>query len=390
MSKMYYGNKKAQATFWHPISHVGTWRPLFYMIKLFGYAPVTETKNGFITSSSDLILPIIAFIFYIALLVLAYITTFSNYFIGPLTDSKILDIGLNISVVLCDITAAVIVVSNYINRLKISEIIAAIESIDTQLIKLGWEANYRRDLMINIMHIGISMIGQLILYGITYFLREKYQIGSLTYPLIALYGAVTLAYTIYMTNFIFVMLTIQKRYKAINQTMKRYFVKKPFALTPGLGHVCTKLAKLHDYLGDNVDAVNETLAFQINAPVANAFIFTVFCIFQLFHLMKGSSNVGMALMAFIWNIYYTAFVIGVFYIASKLTNTGKKTATIVHRAINLSPNSENVDKLRVFSQQLLHRPPIVTSGFFDYNWELFFGLLGSGTMYLIILIQFDT
>lgn len=64
--------------------------------------------------------------------------------------------------------------------------------------------------------------------------------------------------------------------------------------------------------------------FQMNGPVANAFIFTVFCIFQMFHLMKGGSNVGMALTTFIWNIYYTAFVIGVFYIASKLTNTVSK------------------------------------------------------------------
>lgn len=64
---------------------------------------------------------------------------------------------------------------------------------------------------------------------------------------------------------------------------------------------------------------------------------------------------------------------------------------VVHKAINLSPNSENVDKLRVFSQQLLHRPPIITSGFFDYNWELFFGVSSVVLMVISVsLIAFVT
>ncbi|XP_063708729.1 uncharacterized protein LOC134837291 [Culicoides brevitarsis] len=379
-----------QSSFWYPTNYIDTWRPIFYLTKLLGYAPVSRENAKIQISSMDFTFPLIAFVVYFAILCLTVLWKTSQLAASPISDTAILDIGLNVSVLLCNITAVVIVASNYVNRVKICAISRGIQAIDDELIKLGHQINYRRELVVHVTIVFATFIAQLLLYGACWVLREKYKIETLPDRVAFLYVGVTITYSVYMSNFIFIMATLEKRYKAINQTMKMYFVKKPLSLKPGLGHVCTKLAKLHDQMGDNVDAVNETFAFQINAPVANAFIFTVFCIFQLFHLMQGPSNVGMALLTFIWNIYYTSFVIGVFYIASKLTNTGKKTAMVVHKAINLSPNSENVDKLRVFSQQLLHRPPIVTSGFFDYNWELFFGLLGSGTMYLIILIQFDT
>lgn len=76
----------------------------------------------------------------------------------------------------------------------------------------------------------------------------------------------------------------------------------------------------------------------MNGAVANAFIFTVFCTFQLFHLIKDPSNVGMALIVFLWDAYFTAFVIAVFAVASKLTNV----VSIKFKKLLLSePNKKN-------------------------------------------------
>lgn len=259
---MYMGNKKGQAAFWHPICYIDTWKPIFYLTKFLGYTPLTRDTNGFYTSNTDQIFSMAFFVLYTTMFGMNILSHSSN-FTRPLTDSKILDIGLNVSVLLCDFTAAIIVVSNYVNRYKICDISHAIQVIDDELIKLGHEMKYRRDLIVHIVHIVVAVVGQLVLYAGCFYLRQRYQVPKLTDSVLALYIGVTVAYSIYMTNFIFVMVNIEKRFKAINQTMKKYFVKKPLSLTPGLGHICTKLAKLHDYLGDNVDALNETFAFQV-------------------------------------------------------------------------------------------------------------------------------
>lgn len=273
MSKMY---PKSQAPFWQPANHVDTWKPVFFFTKLFGYAPVSKNSHGFYTTTSDAPFSVVAFILYVSMFGMT-IFWHTRHYHRPLTDSKILDIGLNVSVLLCNATAVVIVVSNYVNRRKICDISRAIQTIDDELIKLGCQMTYRRELVLHIVQMIVAVIGQLALYGTCWYLRMKYEVKNLEDKIGFLYIGVTVTYSIYMTNFIFVMANIEKRYKAINQTMKKFFVKKPLALKSGLGYVCTKLAKLHDYLGDNVDAVNETFAAQVkmfkNLCFCNNFFF---------------------------------------------------------------------------------------------------------------------
>lgn len=254
---------KGQAPFWTPACYIDTWKPIFYTTKLLGYAPISRVGNGYQTTTSDQIFSFAALVLYATMFVISIYKYSGKFAWLAFSDSQILDIGLNVSVLLCNFTAVIVVIFNYINRYKICEISHAIQAIDDELITLGFEMKYRRDLVVHVMQIVISLVGQLCLYAISFWLRKAYEITNLTDFLMVLYVVVTVTYSVYMSNFIFVMVNIEKRYKAINQTLKTYFIKKPLAQRPGLGHVCTKLAKLHDYLGDNVDAVNETLAFHV-------------------------------------------------------------------------------------------------------------------------------
>uniref|UniRef100_A0AAG5D3Q8 Gustatory receptor n=1 Tax=Anopheles atroparvus TaxID=41427 RepID=A0AAG5D3Q8_ANOAO len=64
---------------------------------------------------------------------------------------------------------------------------------------------------------------------------------------------------------------------------------------------------------------------------------------------------------------------------------GKRIGVLVHKAINCSSSSA----LNLFSQQLLHRSPVITCGLFVYDWTLWYTMIGATATYLIILIQFD-
>uniref|UniRef100_A0A182JQN3 Gustatory receptor n=1 Tax=Anopheles christyi TaxID=43041 RepID=A0A182JQN3_9DIPT len=68
---------------------------------------------------------------------------------------------------------------------------------------------------------------------------------------------------------------------------------------------------------------------------------------------------------------------------------GKRIGILVHKAINCSSSSTVINELNLFSQQLLHRSPVITCGLFVYDWTLWYTMIGATATYLIILIQFD-
>ncbi|EAA43263.3 AGAP001117-PB [Anopheles gambiae str. PEST] len=98
---------------------------------------------------------------------------------------------------------------------------------------------------------------------------------------------------------------------------------------------------------------------------------------------------------------------------------GKRIGILVHKAINCSSSSAVINEvqcceganmmlpvcnvpcawiililylsrqLNLFSQQLLHRSPVITCGLFVYDWTLWYTMIGATATYLIILIQFD-
>lgn len=256
---MYKEETNCMCSPFQPANSCEAWMPLHFITKIFGYAPFTLKNQKFYTSMGDLILPFASIIVYVFL--------FAFNFWIPVwkagQSSYLLDIGMNASVILSDFTAVFIVLSNIINRQKIISIFETIHHIDNELIKLGAVINFPKHLMTIFGCILTSTISQVLLVVISFYLRNHFNVRNFHISMAILYTAVTLAYTIYMTNFVFIVVNISSRYRLINQILKQYFLKKSMKTTSGLGHVCTKLGKLHDQLGDTVDNVNECLAFQV-------------------------------------------------------------------------------------------------------------------------------
>ncbi|XP_062561509.1 gustatory and pheromone receptor 33a-like [Armigeres subalbatus] len=200
-------------------------------------------------------------------------------------------------------------------------------------------------------------------------------------------------------------LLLAKRYITLNEAFRMYFpvnsVPNVFSKTTGYLEmmVCSEreqllalrqIKVLHDKLNDVVELVNYCFSVQITFCVGLCFVIGVVCSFGLFKtLLYWDEMYYMGLLNFVWYLYYLFFVLFFIAVGSKVTREGKQMGVLVHKAINCSTSSVVINELNIFSQQLLHRSPVITCGLFVYDWTLLYTMIGATATYLIILIQFD-
>uniref|UniRef100_A0A182YNA0 Uncharacterized protein n=1 Tax=Anopheles stephensi TaxID=30069 RepID=A0A182YNA0_ANOST len=155
-------------------------------------------------------------------------------------------------------------------------------------------------------------------------------------------------------------------------------------------NVLKQIKILHDKLNDVVELVNYCFSVQITFCVGLCFVIGVVCSFGLFRAFIYRNELFyMGVLNFIWYMYYLFFVLFFIAVGSKITREGKRIGILVHKAINCSSSSAVINELNLFSQQLLHRSPVITCGLFVYDWTLWYTMIGATATYLIILIQFD-
>ncbi|EAA43265.3 AGAP001117-PC [Anopheles gambiae str. PEST] len=163
---------------------------------------------------------------------------------------------------------------------------------------------------------------------------------------------------------------VLSRYIALNNLFRMYFPTSPSAVgNPSEFAICSEKEQinvlkqikiLHDKLNDVVELVNYCFSVQgkrigilvhkaINCSSSSAVINEVQCC-EGANMMLPVCNVP------------CAWIILILYLS---------------RQLNL------------FSQQLLHRSPVITCGLFVYDWTLWYTMIGATATYLIILIQFD-
>ncbi|XP_021707254.1 uncharacterized protein LOC5569834 isoform X5 [Aedes aegypti] len=154
--------------------------------------------------------------------------------------------------------------------------------------------------------------------------------------------------------------------------------------------VLKQIKILHDKLNDVVELVNYCFSVQITFCVGLCFVIGVVCSFGLFRAFIYRNELFyMGVLNFVWYMYYLFFVLFFIAVGSKITREGKRIGVLVHKAINCASSSAVINELNIFSQQLLHRSPVITCGLFVYDWTLLYTMIGATATYLIILIQFD-
>ncbi|EJY57719.1 AAEL007935-PC, partial [Aedes aegypti] len=201
------------------------------------------------------------------------------------------------------------------------------------------------------------------------------------------------------------MLLIRDRFTALNRMMGMYFPTTPSCggFLSSTSHTETVICNekeqlavlkqikiLHDKLNDVVELVNYCFSVQITFCVGLCFVIGVVCSFGLFRAFIYRNELFyMGVLNFVWYMYYLFFVLFFIAVGSKITREGKRIGVLVHKAINCASSSAVINELNIFSQQLLHRSPVITCGLFVYDWTLLYTMIGATATYLIILIQFD-
>uniref|UniRef100_A0A182QNT4 Gustatory receptor n=1 Tax=Anopheles farauti TaxID=69004 RepID=A0A182QNT4_9DIPT len=201
-------------------------------------------------------------------------------------------------------------------------------------------------------------------------------------------------------QFLLFLLLLHDRYCMLNRAFRMYFPTSPSTVgSRGEFAICgekeqinvlKQIKILHDKLNDVVELVNYCFSVQITFCVGLCFVIGVVCSFGLFRAFIYRNELFyMGVLNFVWYMYYLFFVLFFIAVGSKITREGKRIGILVHKAINCSSSSAVINELNLFSQQLLHRSPVITCGLFVYDWTLWYTMIGATATYLIILIQFD-
>ncbi|XP_053670703.1 uncharacterized protein LOC128721024 [Anopheles nili] len=196
------------------------------------------------------------------------------------------------------------------------------------------------------------------------------------------------------------LLLVLSRYEALKNVWGMYFPTNLPVVNLGTEfticsekeqiNVLKQIKILHDKLNDVVELVNYCFSVQITFCVGLCFVIGVVCSFGLFRAFIYRNELFyMGVLNFVWYLYYLLFVLFFIAVGSKITREGNRIGVLVHKAINCSSSTVVINELNLFSQQLLHRSPVITCGLFVYDWTLWYTMIGATATYLIILIQFD-
>uniref|UniRef100_A0A6E8V9N8 Gustatory receptor n=1 Tax=Anopheles coluzzii TaxID=1518534 RepID=A0A6E8V9N8_ANOCL len=269
------------------------------------------------------------------------------------------------------LTMVFAIVFAWIVKHRISFILQTLHECDVQLSKFSSPIDHRK------LHLKVSMLAVGIVTSYMLLLAIHLPLILELVPHIepslkeilpsAMFG---LCFLLQICQFLLFLLVLHDRYCAINQAFRMYFPTSPSAVgNPSEFAICSEKEQinvlkqikiLHDKLNDVVELVNYCFSVQgkrigilvhkaINCSSSSAVINEVQC-------CKGAN-----MMLPVCNVP-CAWIILILYLS---------------RQLNL------------FSQQLLHRSPVITCGLFVYDWTLWYTMIGATATYLIILIQFD-
>ncbi|EJY57724.1 AAEL007935-PH, partial [Aedes aegypti] len=289
---------------------------------------------------------------------------------------------------------------------KIETLLKNLHEVDSALFNMKTQLDHQR-------HHFQLVLGLVGIFTVTIALTVfSYEIYATTVPWFRytvtsiLTFIVTLGYfTINMVVATTITSMLLVRLRALNATFRMYFPTTPSCggFLSSTSHTETVICNekeqlavlkqikiLHDKLNDVVELVNYCFSVQITFCVGLCFVIGVVCSFGLFRAFIYRNELFyMGVLNFVWYMYYLFFVLFFIAVGSKITREGKRIGVLVHKAINCASSSAVINELNIFSQQLLHRSPVITCGLFVYDWTLLYTMIGATATYLIILIQFD-
>ncbi|XP_058824473.1 uncharacterized protein LOC131685071 isoform X3 [Topomyia yanbarensis] len=363
---------------WFAIANVyETVKPFGNLLKVCGL------NYGDTWSQSPASSRILKLFMYIVLFVVIYsYITFVNVVVLRLDtfhDSLIIGHSENLYAVILFLIIVYSMVFGAVSRNKVSFTLRKLHEIDSDLLELNVNIDHQKQhfqLTVALIS-GLSVTVGLPAVTLFCYMLEGFEMTFYKFlSFVVLVGC----YFLLVSQATLAAQLLKVRFGAINKIFRMYFPTTPtssgFLSVHTETTVCNEKEQLavlkqikilHDKLNDVVELVNYCFSVQITFCVGLCFVIGVVCSFGLFRAFIYRNELFyMGVLNFIWYMYYLFFVLFFIAVGSKITR-----------------------ELNIFSQQLLHRSPVITCGLFVYDWTLLYTMIGATATYLIILIQFD-
>lgn len=111
--------------------------------------------------------------------------------------------------------------------------------------------------------------------------------------------------------------------------------------------------------------------------LAMTFVLIVLCSFSTIQIAifgDGHNHLDIA-FAIIWIMIYSAFPCLIILMGHFVKDESKRTSSIVHKIINFQKSHEINKRLMEFSQQILNRFSVFSSGLFTYDLTLLYSVI---------------
>lgn len=106
------------------------------------------------------------------------------------------------------------------------------------------------------------------------------------------------------------------------------------------------------------------------------FVFTVFTCFALYRIVQGFEfdEMYFVIRSFYWNVLFLIQVMWIIVTAHQISNEEKQIGYDVHDILNVVKGFDDIieENFKNLSLQIRHLRPIITCGFFAFDWTLLY------------------
>lgn len=151
------------------------------------------------------------------------------------------------------------------------------------------------------------------------------------------------------------------------------------------------VTKIYDKVCDAFESIS-----TFYTPVCLIFLsiltfFEVLAVYTCFVFLKigGYQMACFLITTLLWATAYLPFVLCIIAYASATQTECLTTADLVQKLSNKTNNDEVIKLSKSLMLLVSHRRPTICCGFFQVNWELFFGIIACVFSFSLIVIQFS-
>ncbi|XP_031338981.1 putative gustatory receptor 28b [Photinus pyralis] len=356
--------------------------PTFFLSLLSGTNPIyAQNINGKYVLKSSLMFKFItmAYVFiYSCSLIYEYNRGDSlrdNVYMGNAISS----IGRALDILGQIILIYAIYILSFVLPPRIQNIIERICTVDSIFEELGHKINYRKIFWQQVSLFVIGLVA--ITFNISISMRGSQAMLFIYYfPIIIIF--------IMECQFSFLVFLIYQRFKILNEILQKMFGAQEVE-SKNSKKIAT-LMEVYDSLVDLANDINRNYTFQILICFTLLFIKTVFAIFFAYYEYFVLGAHMRAVSWGLWSVIDWNEILLLAITCQIAATQARQTGVEVHKLLMNSRNNDIKDKLTIFSQQIFHCPVQFTAcGLFTIDSQLLFTIIGSGTVYLLIMLQFQ-